>query len=244
MASEQHRDLGAEFRGLLGGYSLDALSARRLELLWERLSADEHAPTAISGRADVLDRHIADSLAGLEVAAVRGAGAIADIGAGAGVPGLVLAAALPDARVAEVESQRRKAEYIAALAESVGLENARVVTARAEEWEEGLGVHDAVTARALAAQPVVLEYAAPLLREGGVVVEWRGRRDAAEEAAGDAAAAGLGLLRREVRAVSPFPGATDRHLHVFEKVGPTPPGFPRRAGVAVRRPLGRERGAM
>jgi len=238
MGSEQHRDLAAEFRGLLARYSLIEPSSRRLELLWERLSADEHAPTAISGRADVFDRHLADSLTGLEVAAIRSAGAIADIGAGAGVPGLVLAAALPDARVAEVESQRRKADYVASLIESVGLENAKVVTARAEEWPEGLGAHDVVTARALAAQPVVLEYAAPLLREGGVVVEWRGRRDAAEEAAGDAAAARLGLLRREVRSVASFPGATDRHLHVFEKVGPTPPGFPRRPGVAVRRPLG------
>jgi len=229
----------SDLAGLTERYSLDAPAERKLLLLLERLSSDEHVPSAVTGREGVLEHHIADSLVGLELPQVRAAGSIADIGAGAGLPGLVLAAALPGALVTEVESQQRKAAYVESLSAAAGIENARVVAERAEEWPGGVEANDLVTARALAAQPVVLEYAAPLLRTGGFLVEWRGRRDAEDERAGDAAAAELGLERREVRAVRPFESARDRHLHVFEKVAATPPGFPRRSGVASRRPLGR-----
>jgi 16S rRNA (guanine527-N7)-methyltransferase len=112
------------------------------------------------------------------------------------------------------------------------------VCARAEQWSAGLVANDVVTARAVAAQPVVLEYAAPLLRLGGVLVDWRGRRSSAEEAAARTAAAELGLELREIRRVTPFARAAHRHLHVFEKVAQTPPRFPRRAGIARKRPLG------
>lgn len=226
-------------RALATRHALDDAAVRKLRVLWERLADDAHVPSAVRGRADVLERHIADSLVGLELAEVRGSTAIADIGAGAGLPGLVLAATLPFAKVVELESQQRKAGYIDSLALAAGIANARVVAERAEEWQEGVGAHDLVTARALAPQPVALEYAAPLLRIGGFVVEWRGRREPQDEQAGDAAAAELGLVRRAVHAVVPFESARDRHLHVFEKVSATPARFPRRAGVASRRPLGR-----
>ncbi len=110
--------------------------------------------------------------------------------------------------------------------------------ARAEEWGEGVARNDLVLARALAPQPVVLEYAAPLLRLGGTLVDWRGKRESPEEeeAAGRAAAL-LGLRRTEMRRVVPFEGARDHHLHVFGKVAETPARFPRRAGVARKRPL-------
>lgn len=223
---------------LASRYALNAAAEQKLAALWDRLVEDEHVPSAVRGRIDVLERHIADSLAGLELGEVRGASRIADIGAGAGLPGLVLAAALPGSEVTEIESQQRKAGYIASLARAAGITNARVAAERAEQWREGFDAHDLVTARALASQPVVLEYAAPLLRIGGFLVEWRGRREPDDERAGDVAAAELGLERRAVHAVAPFEAARDRHLHVFEKVSATPTRFPRRAGVAARRPLG------
>ena len=123
----------------------------------------------------------------------------ADLGSGAGLPGLVLAAALPASEVRTVETQQSKCAYIASLAAAAGLVNVRVVCSRAEEWAEGLGAHDLVVARALAPQPVVLEYAAPLLASGGHLVEWRGRRDEDEEARAQVAAARLGLEREEIR---------------------------------------------
>lgn len=227
-----------ELSALARRHGLPATAEPALRVIWERLTRDEHAPTAVRGSRDVLERHIADSLVGLELPQVRAARTIADLGAGAGLPGAALAAALPAAEVRAVESQRSKCAYISSLATAARLGNLRVVCSRAEDWREGFGVHDLLVARALAAQPVVLEYAAPLLAEGGHLVEWRGRREAGEESAGDAAARALGLDRVEVRRVEPFAGARDRHLHVFVKSAPTPPRFPRRAGVAARRPLG------
>ena len=111
---------------------------------------------------------------------------------------------------------------------------------RAEEWAAAGGgaAYDAVTVRAVAPLAVLVEYAAPLLRLGGVLVAWKGARDGGEEAAGAAASARLGLEARAVVRVEPFAGARDRHLHVFLKQTPTPEGFPRRPGVARKRPLG------
>ncbi len=122
-----------------------------------------------------------------------------------------------------------------------GIANAQVLCVRAEQWSEGLERHDLVVARAVAEQPVVLEYAAPLLMVGGALVDWRGRRDGDSEQAALLAAAELGLQRSEIRRVSPFPGARDRYLHLYLKVSPTPDRFPRRPGVARKRPLGSDR---
>jgi 16S rRNA (guanine527-N7)-methyltransferase len=228
----------AAFEALVQRYGLDSAASEALMELWSRLSDDAQAPTAINGRCAVLEQHLADSLVGLEVPALVEAGTVADLGSGAGLPGLALAASLPRLEVRAIESQRSKCAYISSLAAAAGLANVRVVCARAEQWPEGMEANDAVVARALAAQPVVLEYAAPLLRLGGHLVEWRGRREQAEEAAADAAAAVLGLERLEVRRVKPFAAAEHRHLHVFVKRDATPARFPRRPGVAARRPLG------
>ncbi len=210
----------------------------QLERVLALLEADPHAPTTVRGAAEAVDVHIADSLAALEIDAVRAAAAVADLGTGAGFPGVALAVALPRASVNLIESQRRRCEFLHTLCGEAGVENARVVCARAEEWAEGTSANDLVTARALAPQPVVLEYAAPLLRAGGVVVDWRGRRRLQEERQAQAAAKELGLERVEVRAVAPFSASQGRHLHLYMKVRPTPGRFPRRPGIARKRPLG------
>ena len=147
--------------------------------------------------------------------------------------------ALPEARVDLIESSARKCAVIDRLAAAAGLSNARTVAKRAEEWGAGAGAgaYDAVAVRAVAPLAVLAEYAAPLLRLGGVLVAWKGSRDEAEEGAGARAAARLGLELREVIRVRPFAGARQRHLHAYAKVAPTPEGFPRRPGVARKRPL-------
>ena len=218
---------------------LDRFSVPGFEALagiLELQAVDPAASTTVRDPEEAVDRHVADSLVALELDAVRGGRRIADLGAGAGWPGLALAATLPSSSVALVESASRHCRYLERAA--AGLLNVSVVHARAEEWPDGLGVHDLVTARALAALPVVLEYAAPLLAEGGHVVAWKGAVAPEEAAAGSAAAELLGLQAVEVRRVEPFPGAREHTLHVFRKIAPTPPRFPRRAGMAVKRPLG------
>jgi 16S rRNA (guanine527-N7)-methyltransferase len=187
---------------------------------------------------------VADSLSGLEVEELSRAARIADLGAGAGFPGLAVAVARPDAHVDLIESAARKCAVIDRLIRAAGIDNARSVRARVEEWAAtpaavggGAGGYEAVTARALGPLPLLAEYAAPLLRDGGVLVAWKGARDADEESAGAAAAAALGMRPEEPRSVVPFEGALHRHLHVLRKVGPTPGRFPRRPGVARKRPL-------
>jgi 16S rRNA (guanine527-N7)-methyltransferase len=214
-------------------------------LLLEALAAEPDPHTTASSVDEALRIHVDDSLSGLEVKELAAARRIADVGAGAGFPGLVLAIALPRARVDLIESTGRKTAVISRLAAAASIENARAVTARAEEWGAtpaplggGAGAYDAVTARAVAALPVLAEYAAPLLREGGVLVAWKGARSPEEEAQGAAAAAELGLAVEPPRRVTPFPEARDRWLHVMRKVAPTPERFPRRAGMAAKRPLG------
>jgi 16S rRNA (guanine527-N7)-methyltransferase len=219
---------------VLGRFSVPGFEA--LARILELQATDPAASTTVRDPLEALDRHVADSLVALELEAVREARRIADLGAGAGWPGLALAAALPSASVALVESASRHCRYLERAA--AGLPNVSVVHARAEEWREGLGAHDLVTARALAALPVVLEYAAPLLADGGHVVAWKGAVSSEEAAAGAAAAAVLGLEPLEVRHVSPYAGARDHTLHVFRKIAPAPARFPRRAGMASKRPLG------
>ena len=203
----------------------------------ERLAADDRAPTTVRVPEEAVDVHVADSLAALEVDRLRSAHYIADIGSGAGFPGLPVAVALPGSEVRLIESQSRKCQFLRRLTAAAGIDNARVIECRAEEWQEGQAAHHAVLARALAPPPVVLEYAAPLLTRGGVLLDWRGRRDAAEDEAALVAAPQLGLELVEVRSTRPFEGALNHHLHVYLKVQDTPERFPRRAGAARKRPL-------
>jgi 16S rRNA (guanine527-N7)-methyltransferase len=235
----------SEARAAIGSlalrYGLDAGQERLLSQLTSLLSSDAHAPTSVRSPREIVDAHLADSLVALELSTLRDGPKvppIADLGAGAGIPGLVLAIALPDRAVRLVESLARKCAFIDSAIAELGLSNAVSVCSRTEDWSEGRSCHGLVTARAVAAQPVVLEYAAPLLADGGRLVDWRGRRDQEDEAAALAAAAELGLEREDVVRVAPFAEARDRHLHVFRKVAPTPDRFPRRAGMARKRPLG------
>jgi 16S rRNA (guanine527-N7)-methyltransferase len=229
-----HDDVAA----LVARYRLSDGQAQQLTVVVERVASAPQAPTRVTDRAGILRDHLADSLIALELPEVRGATAIADLGAGAGFPGLPLAIALPGAHVSLVESNGRKCAFISAAIDAAGVSNAAAIRARAESWPDGLGACDLVTARALAPLAVVAEYAAPLLAVGGSLVAWRGQRDPDDEAAAGRAAAELGLEPGPVIRVEPYPGALHRHLHVMRKCAPTPNRFPRRPGMARKRPLG------
>jgi 16S rRNA (guanine527-N7)-methyltransferase len=218
-------------------WALDSEALATLGRIVELLAADPLAPSAVPAEA-ALDVHIADSLSALALEEVTGARVIADLGSGAGFPGLALAVALPQARVALVESVARKCEFIARVCSDAGVQNAHVVHARAEQWPEGIGRHDLVTARALAPLGVVCEYAAPLLALGGTLVAWKGAIAPTEAQTAQRAAAALGLAPERVVRSQPYAGSVAHHLHSYRKVAPTPPAFPRRPGVARKRPLG------
>jgi 16S rRNA (guanine527-N7)-methyltransferase len=219
----------------------------QLESLLDALEAEPDPPTKLRRGEEAVDGHVADSLVALELGEVVGARAIADVGSGAGFPGLVLAIALPSARVDLIESQGRKTAVIDRLLQAARVTNARSVTARAEEWAAnpppfgGRESYDLVTARAVGSLAELAEYASPLLREGGALVAWKGARDSSEEEAAASAVGRLGMQVREPLRVQPFAGARDRHLHRLVKAGSTPEGIPRRPGMARKRPFGGER---
>jgi 16S rRNA (guanine527-N7)-methyltransferase len=192
------------------------LSGRSLDG-WLRAVVETPGLTALSleeARRALLE----DSLRAVELLRAHD-GPIVDVGSGGGAPGVPLAYALPDREVVLVEAERRKCEFL----ERWAPPNARVVWGRAEEQEtDWAGV---ATAKALAAPPVAAEWCLPLVRTGGIAVLWVGESadaDAVERAAGM-----LGAQRED----------SERGLIVLRKTTTTPAGFPRRTGVAKRRPL-------
>lgn len=222
------------------GLSLSAPAAAALVALLDRIGLEPQNLTTIEGLEEGIDRHLADSLAGLMLPEVAGASSSVDIGSGGGFPGLVLAIARPDLAVTLVESERRKADWLRRA--SAGIPNVRVVADRSEHLAKAeRETFPLATMRALGPLPVALELAAPLVSVGGAVVAWRGDdADPATEAAGMRAARELGLEPRPPVPSAAFPGSR-RRLQVFAKVAPAPSRYPRRAGRAAKRPIGGER---
>ena len=221
-------------------WQLGADAPARLEQLLEFLADDPQAPTSVRDPLRAADVHVADSLSGLQVAGLRDLPSIVDVGSGAGFPGLVLALAMPAARFDLVEASARKCAFIERVASRVGIGNVRVVCLRAEEWatREGAAAYSGVVVRAVGSLPTLLEYAAPLLSPGGKLVAWKGRRDPREELQAVAAADLLGMRLVSVEWVGAYAGSRNRHIYSYELAGACPPGFPRRPGMARKRPLG------
>jgi 16S rRNA (guanine527-N7)-methyltransferase len=218
------------------GWPQRATITRVLELLEE-----ERASVSSVTEPDRAWRvHVADSLTGLEVEELRNARRIADIGSGAGFPGLVVAVALPEAHVDLIESVGRKCEFMRRAVEASGIPNATVVNARSEELagEEKRESYDAVTARAVGRLSTLAELASPLLHEGGVLVAWKGKRDPDEEDQLARAGEQLAMRPERILDVGDRAGSKHRHLHVIRKLGPTPTDLPRRPGMAKKRPRG------
>jgi 16S rRNA (guanine527-N7)-methyltransferase len=162
-----------------------------------------------------------DSLRGLEFVS-RFEGSIVDVGSGGGAPGIPLALALPEREVVLLEAERRKCEFL----ESWAPANARVVWGRAEEQPtDWAGV---AVAKALAQPTTAAEWCLPLVHEGGAVVLWVGPSAAADRDRVARVAERLGGELDE----APSPG-----FLVIRKVATTPPGFPRRPGMAKKRPM-------
>jgi 16S rRNA (guanine527-N7)-methyltransferase len=216
---------------------------RRLVPVLELLAADPASLSSVRDPADVWRVHVEDSLSGLDL--VGSPTRLADVGSGAGFPGLVLAAALPGTHVDLIESVRRKSAFIERAVAAAGLENARVVDARSEDWAldpapaGGREAYEVVTARAVGRLATLAELASPLLRDGGLLVAWKGRRDAEEEAELERAAKRLAMEPERIVDAGELAGSPNRHLHTARKAGPTPPGLPRRPGIAKKRPFGR-----
>jgi 16S rRNA (guanine527-N7)-methyltransferase len=194
-------------------------------------------------RDQIVLEHLVDSLSCLANKGIQWDGCLIDVGAGGGLPGIPLSVALPDIHVVLLEATEKKVRFLEYAKVELGLENLEVLHARAEDAGRESRYREAfylATSRALAALPVVLEYCAPLVHTGGKVLAMKGRLQEEELSQGVAAARKLGAELSETIAVDyhlQLP-QKERRLVVFDKVNATPTTFPRRVGLARKRPLG------
>jgi 16S rRNA (guanine527-N7)-methyltransferase len=193
-------------------------SARPLITDWLRAVVETPGLTALRDLAEARRVLVDDSLRALPLLAGRG-NPVVDVGSGGGAPGIPLALAAPDREFVLLEAQQRKCRFL----EQWAPPNARVVCGRAEE--QGVDWAGVALAKALAPPPVAAEWCLPLVRPGGAVLLFVGETADAEAVARVAARLGG--------------DAPEDHggLFLIPKLAPTPPGFPRRAGMARKRPL-------
>jgi 16S rRNA (guanine527-N7)-methyltransferase len=202
-----------------GPFHLSADADERLQR-WLQAVLETPGLTSLRDLDEARRVLLEDSLRGAEV--VRGfEGPIVDVGSGGGTPGIPLAAALPDREMTLLETERRKVEFLRRW--EAELPNVRVVWGRAEDQEtDQFGV---AVAKALAPPRVAAEWCLPLVRIGGAVVLWVGP------------SAEVDRVARVAEQLAGSPPELREGLLVIRKVGPTPEGFPRRAGMARKRPL-------
>jgi 16S rRNA (guanine527-N7)-methyltransferase len=218
---------------------LDARGREQLGRVLELL-AEERASVSSVVDKRAWKVHVADSLTGLEVPELTAATRIADVGAGAGFPGLALAVALPDAQIDLIESIGRKCAFMRRAVDEAEIPNANVLNTRSEDLAaaEGRESYDVVTARAVGRLSTLAELASPLLEPNGVLIAWKGKRDGEEETQMAGAAEGLAMTPEQILDVGDRAGSQHRHLHVIRKSAPTPPNLPRKPGIAKKRPRG------
>jgi 16S rRNA (guanine527-N7)-methyltransferase len=190
----------------------------------------------------VLD-HLVDALSCFAIEDLHRRSSLIDVGTGAGLPGIPLAIARPELHVTMLESTGKKVRFLKHTCAKLNLRNSRIVHDRAENsgrqsiYREAF---DIATARALASLPVLLEYCAPLVCVGGVIVAMKGRLQEEELSKGAVASRELGLVLREVKEVKYLEQLPEkeRQLVIFDKVGSIPDRFPREPGSAKKRSLG------
>jgi 16S rRNA (guanine527-N7)-methyltransferase len=202
-----------------GPFHLSADADERLQR-WLQAVLETPGLTSLRDLDEARRVLLEDSLRGAEV--VRGfEGPIVDVGSGGGAPGIPLAAALPDREMTLLETERRKVEFLRRW--EAELPNVRAVWGRAEDQEtDQFGV---AVAKALAPPRVAAEWCLPLVRIGGAVVLWVGP------------SAEVDRVARVAEQLAGSPPELREGLLVIRKVGATPEGFPRRAGMARKRPL-------
>ena len=203
----------------------------RLAVLVERMLSARPRVTATPAEV-AFERHIDDALTGAAAIGSERPGPLVDVGAGGGIPGLALAIRFPERPVSLVEATGWKAAFLVAVAAELGLDNVTVHPERAEEhairFRDGYAI---ATARALAPPPVAAELCLPLVRQGGLFLLYAGAVDAT------ALATVAPLLGAVIERIESVPGSAQRSLVLLRKVADTPEGFPRRPGMAAKRPL-------
>ena len=227
------------------GIACDERTAERI-VRYHELLADWNTRMNLTGDTDFdtsLDRHYADSLAPLRETACFPQGAsLIDVGSGAGFPGLPLAIARPDLQVTLLDSLMKRIHFLSAVVEELGLQNVRLIHARAEDGGRDPALRemfDIAVARAVAPLPVLCELLLPFVKVGGRMVCYKGPSAAEEQEAARRAAHLLGASGMEQIPVAiPSQPEWQHCLMVSLKTQKTARQYPRKAGTPSRSPLG------
>ena len=227
---------------LKADFNLDAAQTASLEKLLELLIAEtDRNLTAVTSPDKIVDIHFRDSLFLSLFPETRASRKAVDVGSGAGFPGLPLAIALPDLSVSLIEARARKCEFIEKAIFAADITNAAVFSMRAEAAGR-TGMRESFNvafSRAVGSLGEVLEYCLPLLGIGGSALLQRGSRRAGDEEEAIHASEILGGKLGRIEQVSPYVGSKNLHIWVFRKTAATPESYPRRPGIARKRPLGK-----
>ena len=230
------------------GLTLDATARSRFVRYLELVVAwrERAGLTSLRDPEAIQRRHLGESLALLvalrerSLLALGQAAEVVDVGAGAGFPGLPMLIAEPALRLTLVESNRRRCDFLEAAVAALALEGVRVVAARAEEAGRDATLRerfDLAVARAVAPLPVLVEYALPLLRPGGLLVAPKGSRAEDELRAASAAIEALGGCAEAPLPLSLPEGAPPQEVLLVRRCCALPERFPRRPGIPSKRPL-------
>ena len=192
--------------------------------------------TSLTDDLDVIDKHFIDSLLLVRYLPLEHRVRMADVGTGAGFPGIPIKIYQPNIHLSLLESVGKKTKFLRHIVSELRLENVNVMNERAEvaaRVPEHREQYDFVVARGVARLPVLAEYCLPLLSVGGKFVAYKGREAEAEVEEAGAALEELGGHFEKIER-----NAMDRQALVFvEKIRKTPDKYPRRPGIPRKRPL-------
>ena len=227
------------------GFDLNKIALRRFEIYRDMLvdASQQFNLTTIRDSEGIENRHFLESLAFGKVLQQHGllydAANVLDIGTGAGFPGLPILIALPELKLAMLESLTKRCMFLKQVVDELGLKSATVLDGRAEDFgrdERYRESFDLVVARAVAPLPVLLEYALPFLRLNGRLAATKGSATLRELEESTAALSELGGEHLETVRFEP-PGGVAQSVILIGKSTPTPQRYPRRPGIPTKRPI-------
>lgn len=224
------------------GIELSSRQLEQFELYYQELVSwnEKMNLTGITERDQVYTKHFYDSLSLAFYVDLTQVNSLADIGSGAGFPGIPLKICFPHIKLTIVDSLSKRISFLQHICDTLGLSGVQLIHGRAEDVARQFvhrDAYDVVTARAVARLSLLNEFCLPFTRKDGIFAAMKGN-DPAEEL--NEAGRSLKELRAELKKVESFSLPVEesaRHIVMIRKTGATPAKYPRKAGMPAKAPL-------